>query len=333
MKKTHLKKKSSFDEFAKAIRKQKSFLLTCHVTPEGDAIGSLLAMASLLKKIGKKVTIVCQDEFPPRLACLSSKGWQQTREVDVTKLKFDALLTTDCPTLKRIGNVNELIAEDTVIFNIDHHVSNTDFGDYNLVVSEASASAEVVWDLFKTFNVKPSKEDAKNLYIGIATDTGAFRYSNTTSKSHRIVAELIDFGISVEKINHEIYARYSLEAMELYGRLFSSIKTAANGAIAWTSVKREDIKKSKALDEDAEGFIDFLRYIKGVKIAFFMWELENGKGVRVSFRSIGVYDVNKIALHFHGGGHKKASGCIMRTSLREAEKQIVQRITKELKLS
>lgn len=322
---------SDLKKFAAALKKHKSFLLTCHVLPEGDAIGSLLAMDSLLRRLGKKTVVINHDSFPERLPCLSNKRWRKLDQIKQALPEFDAVLLTDCPTLERIGSVNRLIHDGLTIFNIDHHISNSRFGHFNYVRPEAAATGEVVFDLFKELKMKINKEEAKNLYIALSTDTGSFKYSNTTAASHLMAAELISSGIDIEKINNDLHGTYSLKMMNLYSLLFKRIKTAAHGAIAWAGMRRADLKRSGASYEDTEGFIDFLRYLKNVKIAFFMSELDH-KTVRVSFRAIGAYDVNKIATHFNGGGHKKASGCLMRMSLEEAERRIVDFISKQHEL-
>lgn len=318
-------KKTSIKQFAAALKKHKSFLLTCHIAPEGDAIGSLLAMASLLKRLNKKVHIVCQDEFPERLSFMYSRAWRRTSELKSVPA-FDAMVLTDCPTLARIGDVQTLITDDVTIFNVDHHISNDYYGSYNYVQPHAAATAEVVLELFEFFKFRLTKEEAKNLYVGVATDTGSFKYSNTTEQTHKIAAKLIRAGINIETINDQIHGRYSIESMKLYSRILGRIKSAGGGKLAWAAMRRDDLVKSGAAEEDIEGFIDFIRYLKGVKIAFFLYELGRGQGVRVSFRAVGGADVNKIATHFDGGGHKKASGCVIKTSLAKAEKMIVEYI-------
>jgi phosphoesterase RecJ-like protein len=325
-----LGKKDTLNQFCNALKKYDRYLLSCHVAPEGDAIGSLLAMESLLRRLGKKTTVVCEDEFPKRLSCLSDKRWHTLNQIEKSSPSFEALVVTDCPTLERIGNVRKLLFPPTVIFNIDHHVSNTRFGDHNYIHPEAAACGEVVFDIFKHFRIPLTKEDAKNLYVAISTDTGSFKYSNTTVRSHHIAAELIHSGIDTEKINDELYSTYSLNRIQLYSRLLGKVKTAANGAIAWVVMTHQDLVDSGSTYEDTEGFIDFLKYLKEVKIAFFMGEVAQRNEVRVSFRSKGSFDVNKIATHFHGGGHKKAAGCTLHATLKEAEKMILDQIRKTI---
>ncbi|MBI3312670.1 MAG: bifunctional oligoribonuclease/PAP phosphatase NrnA [Candidatus Omnitrophica bacterium] len=327
------KTNAALKDFCSALKKHKSFFLSCHVTPEGDAIGSILAMQSLLKRLGKKTFVVCDDAFPERLHCLSDKDWHSMKELKRPYPQFEAMVIADCPTLERIGATKELLGPQTVIFNVDHHISNNRFGHHNYIRPEAAASGEVVMDIFKYFKMPLTKEEATNLYVALSTDTGSFKYSNTTVHSHRMAAELIATGIDVEKINEKLYATYSLNKINLYSRLLSRVKTTAGGQVAWAALRREDLKNSGATYEDTEGFIDFLRYIKEVKIAFFMSELENGHSIKVSFRSKANYDVNKIATYFKGGGHRKASGCTIPGTLEKAEAMILERLEKECDFS
>ncbi len=322
---------NSLTEFCRALKAHDHFLLSCHVTPEGDAIGSILAMDSLLRRLGKKTMVVAQDPFPKRLFCLSGKRWNRLQDLKNPEARhFKALLVADCPTLERIGKVRELVKPGMVLFNIDHHISNLHFGQYNYVRPEAAASGEVVFDIFKHLKMPLNKDEARNLYVALSTDTGSFKYGNTTVQSHRMAAELINTGIDIEGINEQLYATYSLNKIQLYSRLLSRVKTAANGQVAWVLMKSKDLRECGASDEDAEGFIDFLKYLREVKVAFFMSESLSQDTVRVSFRSKGTVDVNKIATHFKGGGHRKASGCLFYTSIEDAEAKILGHLQKKI---
>lgn len=332
MPKLNVKKSHSMARFCQALKTRRHFLLSCHVLPEGDAIGSMLAMDHLLRKLGKKTTIVCQDAFPARLSVLHNRRWQQLHELRKAPSSFDAVVTTDCPTLERIGNVQDLILPDTAVFNIDHHISNEYFGTYNYVKPEAAACGEVVFEIFKKMRVPITREVAKNLYVAIATDTGSFKYGNTTVRCHKIASELIALGIDSEKINDALYSTYSLSKIQLYSQLLARFKTAAKGQIAWTGVRQSDLTRAGATDEDLEGFIDFLKYLREVKVCFFLMETQDHETVRVSFRSKGRYDVNKLATYFHGGGHRKAAGCQIRGTLVQAEKMILRVLRREIVL-
>ena len=318
--------------FCKALKKTDHFLLASHINPEGDAIASVLALDSLLRRLGKRTMIVCEDPFPERLNCLPSDRWNQVKDVPPGS-RFDALVVVDCPVLERIGSVQKLITPETKIFNIDHHISNTRFGHYNFIQPEAAACGEVLYEIFNRFKMKINKEEAKALYVSINTDTGSFKYSNTTVKSHIIASKLIRTGIDIEKINDALYATYSFQKIQLYSLLLGKIESSHNGKVAWVKMTREDLRKTDATYEDTEGFIDFLKYLKEVCFCFFMSELPAplpGE-VRVSFRSKGDYDVSKVAVHFGGGGHKKAAGCTIRGSLEKATQKILERVNHELK--
>jgi len=321
---------ASLKKFCDGLRKGDHFLLASHVNPEGDAVGSLLAIESLLKRLGKKATIVCEDVFPERLHCLRYRGhWNVYRDLEDKKLRFNALVVADCPTLERIGKVRELLQPEAVIFNIDHHVSNVRFGRYNYVNPQAAASGEVVYEIFHEFKLPLTKEEAVALYVSLSTDTGSFKYSNTTIRTHQIAAQLIGTGIDVDRINEELYATYSLNKIQLYSRLLGKVETAFSGKVAWVAMSRSDLEASGATYEDTEGFIDFLKYLKEVKVAFFLSEMEKPNEVKVSFRSKEKYDVNQIATAFGGGGHKKASGCTLATRLSEAVQVVLKEIQKQ----
>ena len=321
----------SLTVLCKALKKKDNFLLASHVNPEGDAVASVLALDSLLRRLGKKTLIVCEDPFPERLNCLPSDRWHEVKDVPASR-KFDALVVADCPVLERIGSVQKLLTAKTEIFNIDHHVSNTRFGHHNYVQPKASACGEVVYEIFEHFKMKLNKDEAMALYVSISTDTGSFKYSNTTVKSHLVASKLIQTGIDIEKINDALYATYSFEKIQLYSLLLGKVESSRDGTVAWVKLTCDDLKKTGATYEDTEGFIDFLRYLKEVRFCFFLSELPapSPSQVRVSLRSKDSYDVSKVAVYFGGGGHKKAAGCTINGTLEEATKKILERIDYEL---
>ncbi len=318
--------KESLEEFARGLKACRSFLLASHVNPEGDSVGSLLALQSLLRRLGKKTQIVCESPFPSRFDFLKQDHWSQTADIKPVR-KFDAIVTTDCPLLDRIGSVTRLLQPDTVIFNIDHHHTNTRFGHYNYINPEASACGEVVYDLFKYFRKAVNGPEAEALYVSISTDTGSFEYSNTSEKAHLIAGELAK-KIDIEKINERLYSIYSLQTLKLYQLLIGKIRFSKNRGIAWARVTQNDIKKTGSTYADTEGFIDFLKNLKEARFAFFLTEEKTGD-VRVSLRSKGKDDISQVAAYFGGGGHMKAAGCVIRGSMDQAEKLILERIRYE----
>lgn len=296
------------------------FLVTSHVRPEGDSVGSALAMRSLLAALGKDARVVCQDPMPSRFAFLEGAGAWTCLAAGAAP-PCEALVVLDSPSLARVGSVQRLAGPKTVIFNIDHHVSNTFFGTHNLVCPQAAATGEVVHALFKASGMAIDRGTAAALYVSLATDTGSFRYGNTTAASHRLAAELIETGLDLGAVNEALLESYTLARLKLYARLLARVSTTPGGKTSWVWVTRQDFSETGTGPEDVDGFIDFPRYLKGVRVCFLMTEGEGG--VQVSLRAKGHADVNRIAQRFGGGGHAKAAGCTIAGTLDEARDRIL----------
>ncbi|OGW79603.1 MAG: hypothetical protein A3G33_07360 [Omnitrophica bacterium RIFCSPLOWO2_12_FULL_44_17] len=326
----------SASEFYRELLKRNRFLITSHVKPEGDAVGSVLAMDSFLKRLGKKTRIVCEDSFPKKFEFLRQNGWTRFSDFNGKgkREKFDALLAVDCPDISRIGVVQKLITSRMTVFNIDHHVTNRGFGHFNYVKADASACGEVIYDLLIESDMTVNRGEAQALYVAIATDTGSFRYCNTTENSHYVSSRLIQAGINIEQINEHLYATTSLKQLKFLAFLIGKIRVMSGGSLAWVEISRDDLKKNRLTYRDTEGFIDFLKNLKDVKCAILFSEAKNVKGalVNVSFRSKHGCDVSKIAGEFGGGGHRKAAGCTLRGSLPFVRNKILERMKDESKI-
>lgn len=319
-------------KFCSEIKKRKRVVIASHANPEGDSVGSAIALCSLLKRIGIPSTIVCEDPFPKRLGILDGYEWITVKEFEKHQA-YDAIITVDCPALHRVGSVMSLIKPDTAIFNIDHHTTNTFFGHFNYVQPEASSCGEVVYDLFTHFKTAMTKEEAEALYVAISTDTGSFKYGNTTQKAHFVASKLIEASIDVEGINERLYATYSAAKLQLYSYLLSKVKFLKDQSLAWAQVTKEDLKNTGGTYEDTEGFIDFLKYLKETRFAVFFIQLKTTEPglVRVSFRSKGADDISKVAAFFGGGGHKKSAGCTIPGSMDEVTKKVIAQIRHEFR--
>lgn len=312
-----------------AIRKHKRFLITAHVNLEGDSLGSQLGMKELIRAMGKEAFIVDSDAVPDHYRFLpgACDVSNKTRSFS----DFDAMIVLDCPTLKRIGRVADMIKKGTPVINIDHHVSNELFGDVNWVESRASSAGEMVYKLFKATGVRLTKETALCLYIAILTDTGSFNYDNTSSVTHDIAGELLGYGLSPASVSESVYERRTLADIKLLGLVLSTLKVNKTGELAHLEITRGMIKKSGADVTRSEGLINYARSIDGVKIAVIFKEDATEKGrVNVSFRSKGNFDVNRIAASFGGGGHVKASGCTVRGTLSAVKKRVLARVEQEI---
>ena len=313
-----------------AIKKYKKFLITAHVNLEGDSLGSQLAMKELLTGLGKTAFIVDNDPAPEHYKFLPKANEIST---DINKKRdFDAIVVLDCPTLKRIGKVADLIAKNKFVINIDHHISNENFGQVNWVDSNASSAGEMIYRLFKKMGVAMTKETALSLYIAILTDTGSFNYDNTSSATHEIAGELLGYGLDPASVSESVYERRSIADIKLLGLVLASLKVNPLGDVAYLEVTKAMISQTGADSLKSEGFINYARSIDKVRIAILFKEDPNGAGnINISFRAKGDCDVNELAAHFGGGGHVKASGCIIEGSLVDVEKKVLAKAEELLK--
>ena len=322
-------------EVIQAIKEHKKFLITAHINLEGDSLGSQLAMKELLIGMGKEAVIVDSDPVPDHYRFLPKAG-EVSNKVDEKTDNFDAAVVLDCPTLKRTGRVKDIIKKKArLVINIDHHISNEKFGDINWVDPHASSAGEMVYCLFKEAGVKVTKEVALSLYIAILTDTGSFNYDNTSSVTHEIAGELLGYGLDPALVSESVYERRSIEDVKLLELVLGTLKVNKAGTVAHLEVTRGMLKKTGADIAKSEGLINFARSIEGVKVAvLFKEDLKDDSKINISFRSKGngeTTDVNKIAAFFGGGGHMRASGCVITGSLEEAKKSVLAKIEEVIK--
>ncbi len=317
-------------EVIAAIRSHKKFLIAAHVNPEGDSLCSQLAMAELIRSIGKEAVIINNDPAPAHYEFLPGIGRLST---DLSKkVDFDAALILDCPTMKRVGGVADLIGKEKFVINIDHHISSERFGDANWVDSNASSTGEMVYKLFKAMNAPITKEIALSLYIAILTDTGSFNYDNTSAITHEIVGDLLGYGLEPGSVSESVYERRTLIDIKLLGLVLSTLKVNSTGEVAYLAITRKMISDTGADIAKSEGFVNYARSIDGVKVAvLFKEDAKYPNRINVSFRSKSGADVNKIASFFGGGGHVKASGCILEGDLADVEAKVVSKIEESLK--
>jgi len=311
----------SIDKVLDYIRKGKSFLITSHMNLEGDALGSEIAMSYMLRKMRKKC-FICNSTAIPRIYNFfpSLNIVQSARE----KLKnFDTAIVLDCSDLDRTGKVKDFVTRARVVINVDHHMDNKNFGDANWVNPRASSAGEMVYELFRKAKIGLNKDIATCLYSAILTDTGSFRYRNTTAATHIITGHLLKYGIRPEYVFKKIYESHKLSRMKLLSLALAGL--VARKGVAWISVSNDMLKKTGANFEDVEGFIEVAASIDGVKVAVLFQEIEKNK-IKVGFRSRGNINVSNIAASFGGGGHFAASGCILKESLRNAEKKVLNKI-------
>ena len=314
-----------------SLRKNKSFLITTHTNMEGDALGSELAFYGILKKLGKKATIVNEDALPYGYEFLPNTDKIIKYKDNLKEIKFDCFVALDCSDLNRTGEVYRLNSQQKPILNIDHHISNQKFGDINWVESCASSCSEMIYKLYQALRLPIDKDTAILLYTGILTDTGSFRYSNVTSFTHKAISELLKFNLDIPKIYKSVYEDIPFEDMKLLAKILPAMKRDAGGRIIWFQIKHNMLRNKKLSFDLSEHILTFGRAIKGVEVvALFKENLGVKNEIRVNFRSQGKVDVNKIAQFFGGGGHKTASGATVRGKLDDVRRRVLAKIKENL---
>jgi phosphoesterase RecJ-like protein len=308
------------EAIAKELRDNKRFLLTTHVNPDGDAIGSLGALALVLEDLGKEVVAYCQDEIPGFLRFLPYSE-RIVREIPGPN-GFDVAVVLDCGELDRIGNAAEALQQVEKIIHIDHHSSSDDFGQLNLVRPECSSTAEILYEIFQAIPASLSSEAAENIYTAILTDTGSFRFANTTARALDIAAEMVALGVAPDKIASEGYDSMSPERLQLLALSLDTLTLRANGRLATMQVSRRMLEETKTSVMDTDGFVNYPRGINTAEMAIFFREMDSGK-VNVSLRSRGGLNVAEFARNYEGGGHHNAAAFRAEGSLTEVVEEVL----------
>jgi len=314
------------------IKKYNNFLITAHTNLEGDALGSELAFYSLIRKLGKQGLIMNQDGIPYGLDFLPNVKKARKLGSGSSSVKFDCMVVLDCADLKRTGEVWKLNREQKPVLNIDHHISNQGFGSVHWVDGRASSCSEMIYRIYKQMRLPITKPEAVCLYTGIMTDTGSFRYSNTTSFTHQAVAELLRTGVNVPLIYRYVYENLAMDETRLLIKLLPKIGFSAQGKIAYFTLRKNMLKGGAVSMDLGDQLLSFARSIKGVEAVVLFKENPLLKGqVRVNLRSHGKVDVNKVAALFGGGGHKSAAGCTVHGDIGRISMKVIGAIRKALR--
>ncbi len=312
------------------IKERDTFVVTAHVNPEGDAVGSTIAMAEILKSLNKKYVVVSHDPVPDNLLFL--EGVSEIKDHIPMGFQPETAIYLDCPVKERTGSVYKEMGEEIFTINIDHHESNEHYGDVVWVDEHTSSAGEMVYELAEKMRCKMTMAFLESIYASIITDTGMFNYANTSDKTHVIVSKLITQGVEPDKMYREIYEKKNLKQQLLLGKVLSSIELHGDNRIAFMHLTKEMVHEVGITGRvSTEEFINYPRSIKGVKVAIFFNESQSKEGsVNISFRSSGEVNVNKIASFFGGGGHPRAAGCLINLTAKEAKKKIIKKILEEM---
>ena len=289
--------------FAKKLFNEKSVALICHVRPDGDTIGSTCALTCALKNAGVDAEVFCADEIPSRFFFL-----EKTKDIKMhlSEKEFSAYVAVDCADITRLGTFASKFSKSKNTYIIDHHISNNRYAKNNYVVDNAS-NCENVYDILTSLSINIDSEIANLLALGILTDTGGFKHKHVTEKTLDIASKLVSLGADLHNISYNMFIKQSKQRALLFAKTMSKIQYFHNDKVGIATVRYEDFKLTGAMQDETEGFIDFVLGIDSVEIAICIMETEKKK-FKISFRSKGP-NVNELAGRFGGGGHVLASGC------------------------
>jgi phosphoesterase RecJ-like protein len=311
-------------EIGGVLRAQQRFAVLSHVRPDGDALGSQLALALSLQQLGKEVTVWNEDGLLDKYSFLP--GGELLTQPPPEPQDFDVAVALDTATRNRLGTAGESVRHANMWINIDHHASNPGYGDLVYIDPASPATGQILFELIRSEQLPMNSAIAENLFVAISTDTGSFQYPNTTARTFEIGAELVRAGVNVGRVSQLLYENYPRRRTELLRELLGTMRFEATGKIASFSLSLKVAAELGVRPEDNEGLIDHLRAIHGVIVAVFFEELAEGK-VRVSMRSKSeAVDVSAICQKFGGGGHKLAAGARVRGTLTEVEQKILEAI-------
>jgi phosphoesterase RecJ-like protein len=303
-----------------AVRSRHRFVLSSHARPDGDSIGSQLAMAYALREMGKEATVVNADAAPAPI--MAFPGVPDIRIAPSVEGEFEAAIIMECGDLKRTG-VSGL--ERFLVINIDHHPGNSGYGQINWFDAGAAACAEMVYDVVRALGVPLTKEIATHVYLAILTDTGSFHYSSISPRTFDICRECLEAGVDPVLVARNVYDSNNMGRLKLFGAVLGAMQIDQTGRIAIVYVDHEMARAAGGTYEDTEGLVNLPLTVKEIEAVVF-FKQEKGDEYRVSLRSKGDVDIGSIAKEYGGGGHKNASGCTISGPIEELQRAIVEKI-------
>ncbi len=312
------------NKLIKLVSNSESIAITSHINPDGDSIGSILALWLALKQRHNNVDVFINETLPDRYNFLPQSKHIK-RYKDIKKKNFDLFFALDCGSEKRLGHSMKTMENSKVVVNIDHHISNTKFGDVNIVDINSSSTCEMIYFIIKNMKLTIDQQIASCIYTGIVTDSGSFMYDNVTEKTHLVVAELMKTNMDKQDIMYNLYQKKSMDALRFLGYSLTNMETALEDRLVIFRISSDMLRKFNISINDMDDPVNHGRDIKGVHIAVSITEINEEK-VKLSFRSKhDDVNVGALAETFDGGGHKKASGAIISSTLDEAKKQIIEK--------
>ncbi len=295
------------DKIIEKLRLSNDIVLLVHESPDGDAIGSIIALYRVLKKMGKNVEAFI-EKIPSNCEFLIGSIGEEIKvfeDMDENR-KYDLCIALDCGDADRMGKAKVLFENANNTICIDHHYTNVGYANLNYIDGEAAATGEILYDMLSKMDII-DKEIAMALYAAVSSDTGNFRHNNTQKHTFDIAGSLVEYGIDVSKISYHLFSETSLNRMRFMGNLLQNVEVELDGKVGILIAKKEDIERFNVNDSELEGMVDFARDIKGTEVGIFI--KPHNEMYKVSLRSNGNVDISGVARKFNGGGHKFAAGC------------------------
>ena len=315
------------DRIIESIRESRTICIVGHIRPDGDCVGSQLGLTLALRNEGKKVCCWNEDRIPEKYDFLDRDG---TIQKPRRGLIFDCVIATDAASLERLGSVGRCISNRKLLINIDHHQSNTRYGDLNWVSAREPSTGELIFRLLKVAKWPITKRIADSLFTAVSTDTGSFQYATTRPGTYHVAGELVRRGADLAKICDEVYQSYPLSRVRLLRHIYSHFRLTHDDQIAYVWLKKADFARSGAESDDTEGLIDHIRAIAPVVVACVFEEIEP-ELTRISLRSKSEkVNVNEIAAQFGGGGHSAAAGARIPGSPLAVQRRVIAAVKKAL---
>lgn len=313
------------------MQERNNFLVVSHIQPDGDAIGSTLAVGWLLRQWNKSFVMVNENSVPNKLGCLPMSDQIRTYEEHdpITFKPFKTVICVDCSSYARIGKITRWIAEKAHILNIDHHSTNDRYGEVAVIREDAAATVEILFDLFTSYGIVFDIDVATMLYTGLLTDTGGFRYHNTSSHVMSIASQLLRLGVDGHNITTRLLEKKSMAQIRLIQRSLATLSFSKDQRIGWLYITLQDMIDTGAQNEDVEGLVNYPRNIEGVEVGL-LFKQTDLLEVKVSMRAIGPLNVAEIAQHFGGGGHIRAAGCEVAGELNKVITDVIEQVGRAL---
>lgn len=317
---------SSLDAILDVLKTEKSFLISGHQNPDGDVIGSGLALKSLIERLNPKAEVEIQTSGAVPKSLFFLPGVDLVKNTTKIHRSYDVVVVLECSGAERMGNIIDFKTQAKKVINIDHHLHNPHYGHINIVEPATSSTSELIFKLYERARQPLSAAEATCLYTGLVTDTGWFRYGNTNKQSHEIAGQLLAAGVNVAAFAEHMFFSRSMASVRLLGWALSHMKLHFDNRVAVFSLSDDILKSIGATSEDTEDIVNFGLHIESVLVSVLLKEKSGPSIVKASLRSKGQTDINQVARKLGGGGHRNASGCSINANLSQAEEILLNEI-------